>query len=196
MKKIIISFVFTFILLLSNNVNALDCTKPGVEGCSCSTFGIDNCSKMYNSAGEPCDVVNGVCTVAPSGSRRIIEGDDPTTDDSYDNYESSGDVVCGKGWTFNRSIANVTYYMVLLFQVIAPIMLIIFGMIDLFKGITSGKDDTIKKGQATFIKRLVVALLLFFVITIVRMTVSFLSNENIVECFDCFVNGAKSCKQV
>ena len=94
-----------------------------------------------------------------------------STTDGYDNYESSGDVVCGKGWTFNRSIANVTYFMVLLFQIIAPVMLVILGMIDLVKGITSGKEDDMKKGQATFFKRLIIALLLFFVITIVRMIV-------------------------
>ena len=85
--------------------------------------------------------------------------------------------------------------MVLLFQIIAPVMLVILGMIDLVKGITSGKEDDMKKGQATFFKRLIIALLLFFVITIVRMVLNIMSTDSIIDCFDCFVNGAKSCQQ-
>ena len=179
------------------------CTEPGDEGCDCSIFGFQDCSKMFNSDGKACDIVNGVCAVAASGSVRDIEynrpsiSDTPTTayPDGYDNYESDGDVVCGKGWTFNRSIANVTYFMVLVFQIIAPVMLIILGMIDLLKGVTSGKEENMKKGQATFFKRLITALLMFFIITIVRMVLNILSTDSIIDCFDCFVNGAKSCQQ-
>ena len=177
------------------------CTEPGDAGCDCSTFGQSDCTKMFNSDGKACDIVNGVCTVAASGSSRDIEynqPDNPTPDqptDGYDNYEADGDVVCGKGWVFNRSIANVTHYMVLLFQIIAPVMLIILGMIDLLKGIVAGKDDDIKKGQSVFIKRLIIAILLFSVITIVRIVLNLLSNGAIIDCFDCFVNGAKNCTQ-
>ena len=195
MKKIILPLLLVLMLTLSNNVYAVDCKKPGVEGCNCSTFGIQNCNKMYNSDGKPCDVVNGVCAVAPSGSIRVIEGSDPQVD-GYDNYESDGDVMCGNNWTFNRSIANVTYFFTLLFQIFAPILLIIFGMIDLAKGITSGKEDEMKKGQATFVKRLGVALLLFFIVTIVRLVLNLLASDGVIDCFNCFVNGAKSCKQV
>ena len=132
------------------------CTEPGDAGCDCSTFGQSDCTKMFNSDGKACDIVNGVCTVAASGSSRDIEynqPDNPTPDqptDGYDNYEADGDVVCGKGWVFNRSIANVTHYMVLLFQIIAPVMLIILGMIDLLKGIVAGKDDELNRnGEPT-----------------------------------------------
>lgn len=181
----------------------IKCTEPGDEGCDCTAFGQQDCAKMFNSNGEPCDIVEGACNVAKSGSQRYIDyygtntntNTNNTTPDGYDNYESDGDVVCGKGWVFNRSIANVTHYMVLLFQIIAPVMLIILGMIDLMKGIVAGKDDDIKKGQSVFIKRLIIALLLFFVITIVRIVLNLLSNGAIIDCFDCFVNGAKNCTQ-
>ena len=49
----------------------------------------------------------------------------------------------------------------------------------------------IKKGQQTFIKRVISAVIVFFVIQIVQLVVSFISNrdENITRCFNCFVNG-------
>ena len=116
--------------------------------------------------------------------------------EEQDNYDASGDVTCGgsKGLTFNKSIANVVYYFVLVFQILGPVALIIWGMIDIAKGVVAGKDDDIKKGQSAFAKRLTTAIIMFLVITIVRFLLNLLSTDTIIDCFNCFVNGAKSCK--
>lgn len=67
-------------------------------------------------------------------------------------------------------------------------------MMDLAKAVMAQKEDEIKKGQQTFIKRIIAAVIVFFVITIVQMIISFISNDNddITSCFNCFVNG-KNC---
>ena len=113
--------------------------------------------------------------------------------DTQDNYDASGDVTCGNGLTFNKSIANITHYMVIIFQILAPVMLIILGSYDLAKAVSGGNDDAIKKAQSVFFKRLLTAVILFLVITIVRMVIGLLSNDTILSCFDCFVNGANKC---
>ena len=66
-------------------------------------------------------------------------------------------------------------------QVGVPILLIIWGMLDLGKAVMAQKEEEIKKGQNTFIKRLVAAVIVFFVITIVRLVVSLFADNNTSE---------------
>lgn len=84
-------------------------------------------------------------------------------------------------------------------QIAIPILLIIFGMLDLGKAVVASKEDDIKKGQQMFIKRLISAALVFFVIFIVKILVSVLTpdkatdgvqtDETIMTCVDHFLNG-------
>jgi len=52
-------------------------------------------------------------------------------------------------------------------QIGIPILLIIFGMIDLGKAVMAGKEDEIKNAQKLLIKRAISAVAVFFVTTIV-----------------------------
>lgn len=102
---------------------------------------------------------------------------------------------CGDiGLKFSGMLPYVVSMAITIIKIVVPILLIIFGMMDLAKAVMAQKEDEIKKGQQTFIKRIVAAVIVFFVITIVQMIVSFISNDNddITSCFNCFVNG-KNC---
>jgi uncharacterized membrane protein YjgN (DUF898 family) len=104
---------------------------------------------------------------------------------------------CGDiGLSFSGMLPYVISMIILIIKIVVPILLIIFGMIDLAKAVMAQKEDEIKKGQQTFIKRLIAAIIVFFVITIVQMIINFVSNDNddIGSCFKCFVNGeANAC---
>ena len=52
-----------------------------------------------------------------------------------------------------------------------PILLIIFGTIDLAKAVVAGKEDEMKKAQNTFIRRLVYAIAVFLVVTLVSFVI-------------------------
>lgn len=54
-----------------------------------------------------------------------------------------------------------------LLQIGIPIVLIVLGMIDLGKAVIASKEDEIKKAQGMLIKRLIYAIAVFFVTTIV-----------------------------
>lgn len=56
-----------------------------------------------------------------------------------------------------------------LLQIGIPIVLIILGMIDLGKAVIASKEDEIKKAQGMLIKRLIYAIAVFFVVTIVTL---------------------------
>lgn len=90
-------------------------------------------------------------------------------------------------------IANTVHNIVLIIQIVVPILLVVLGMIDLVKSVIAGKEDEIKKSQMTFVKRLIAGALVFFVFVIVKMVVSFVADDrtNMLNCFNCFINGAK-----
>ncbi len=79
-------------------------------------------------------------------------------------------------------------------KIAVPVLLVIFGMLDLGKAVMAQKDDEIKKAQQTFLKRLLAGVLVFFVIAIVQLVFKVVTNgdeENngVWDCFNCFVNG-------
>ena len=72
-----------------------------------------------------------------------------------------------------QSLADMIKYIYLGIQVVVPILLIIFGMIDLGKAITAQKEDEIKKAQAGFLKKLILAVIVFLVFSIVKLVFNF-----------------------
>ena len=92
-------------------------------------------------------------------------------------------------------LPDTVHKIIMLIEIAVPIVLVIFGMLDLFKGITAQKEDEIKKGQQIFVKRLINAAIIFFVIVIVKALIGFVSGndkESIINCANCFINGVKS----
>ena len=60
-----------------------------------------------------------------------------------------------------------------------PFMLILFGMIDLGKAVMSSKEDEMKKAQSTLIKRVIYAVAVFLVITIVTFVMNMVVDANV-----------------
>lgn len=107
------------------------------------------------------------------------------------NISTTATYTCGDlDLSFSGMIPNVVHVIVLIIKIAVPILLIIFGMMDLAKAVMAQKEDEIKKGQQTFIKRLIAAIIVFFIITIVQMVIGFLAGDedSVASCFDCFVN--------
>jgi len=107
-------------------------------------------------------------------------------------------VRCGLVTNIPSKIPELTSMAFDIIQIIVPILLVLMGSIDLFKGITAQKDEDIKKGQRLFIKRLVVAAIIFFVVVVVKFFVSIVadaSSADAIECIDCFMNGVEGCKK-
>jgi len=98
------------------------------------------------------------------------------------------------GVSIDTKIADAVHTIILAIQIAVPVVLVIFGSLDLFKGIIASKEDEIKKGQQTFIKRLIAAAIIFFVVAIVKIIVSLVADDSnkIMPCVNCFLNGTKS----
>lgn len=94
-------------------------------------------------------------------------------------------------------IPELTTFGIRVLEVAVPVLLVIFGSIDLIKAISSGKEDEMKKAQSTLIKRLIAGVLVFFIFVIVKFVISIVAGNGttgILGCLDCFVNNNDSCK--
>ena len=71
-------------------------------------------------------------------------------------------------------------------KIAIPIILIVFGIIDFIKAIFAGNEEQMKKAQKDFIKRIGIAILIFFVPTIVNFILG-LANKvwNFIEPSSC-----------
>lgn len=112
--------------------------------------------------------------------------------ETYNNY-SPATVSCGDGLltSIPNAIPKVVSIAYTIIQIAIPVILVVMGTLDLFKGITAQKEDEMKKGQQMFVKRLIAAALIFFVFVIVKVIISFVADGSsvaIMECAECFIN--------
>ncbi len=108
------------------------------------------------------------------------------------------DVTCA-GITMDSYIPTITSTIYNIVRIGVPLLLIFFGMLDLGKAVMAQKDEDIKKGQQTFVKRLVAAVIVFLVFFIVQIVVNIVAPKqdasnttnggNIMSCVKCFVSG-------
>ena len=119
------------------------------------------------------------------------DGSEITSEEYYDTfittpesiYDPDATITCdqlfgdrkddGEANDVNRDgIASIAYMVDSVLQyvrVIIPILVIILGVIDLAKAVISSKEDEMRKAQLTFIKRLLLGLVVFFVPLIVNV---------------------------
>lgn len=76
------------------------------------------------------------------------------------------------------NIWNVLGYIVTVFKIVIPLMLIILGMVDLGKAVVSSDDKAISKSVSALIKRFIAAVVMFFIPTIVSALFNALSLMN------------------
>lgn len=73
-----------------------------------------------------------------------------------------------------------------------PLALVGMGMLDLGKAVISQKEDDIKKNQGIFVKRLIAAAMVFFVLAIVELLIGLVDSgekENIMTCIHDLISG-------
>ncbi len=90
--------------------------------------------------------------------------------------------------TKTANIWQIIGYVLLVFKIVIPILLIIFGVMDLGKAVIASKDDEIKKATTSLVKRAIAAIVIFLLPTIVTFIIGlvtdFSSNEDISADYD------------
>ena len=75
-----------------------------------------------------------------------------------------------------KTIMHLVREIIKWIQIGIPIILVIFGMLDLGKAVMAGKEDEMKKFQGALIKRVIYAVVVFLVITIVQIVMSLVAD--------------------
>ena len=90
-------------------------------------------------------------------------------------------------------VGNIVHWLYLGIQIIVPLLLIIFGMIELAKAITAQKEDEIKKAQSGLLKKAVVAIVVFLVFSLTKFVFNFAQgNGGAWKCVDSLISGKPS----
>lgn len=106
-------------------------------------------------------------------------------------------VACGgMDLVMDSTIPRLLTLAINIIKIAVPILLIVFGMLDLGKAVMAQKEDEIKKGQQMFIKRLIAAVLVFLVTFIVTLVIKLVApaseNANMWNCVDCLIDYSSS----
>lgn len=74
-----------------------------------------------------------------------------------------------------------------IFKIVIPILILIFGMIDLGKAVIASKDDEIKKAAKSLLMRVIAGLVIFFIPTLIGFVFT------IVDAFNEVNNDYQTC---
>ena len=168
--------------------------------------------QIDGSTMKPSDSGNYVLTTFNDTGIQPGDYPDGTPDEDEENWTGifDGDMDRGSFLDFSRVscgnelirniptiIPRISSSIYNLVMVIVPVLLVIFGMLDLVKGIMSQKEDEMRKGRSAFIKRTIIGLLTFLVVLLTKLLLGLVGGHGnvsrIVGCVDCFVSGVDSC---
>ena len=76
-----------------------------------------------------------------------------------------------------KTIFTILGFGVTAIKIVIPVILIILGMLDMGKAVTSGKDDEIKKQMIVFLKRAIAAIVVFFIPSIVGLIMQIINDQ-------------------
>lgn len=101
----------------------------------------------------------------------------------------------------DNAIPALTTTIVSVVKIVIPIILVILGMVDLGKAVTSNDEKQMKEAQKTLIKRVIYAVLIFFVTSLVQWIFAALvpkgdkaeGNNNAASCISCFISETGDC---
>lgn len=80
-------------------------------------------------------------------------------------------------------VVNLLKNVVTLFQWGIPMVLIIFGLIDLGKAVVAGKEDEMKKAQGALIRRFIYAIAAFLIVTLVTFAMGLVGSTDWEKCW-------------
>lgn len=104
---------------------------------------------------------------------------------------------------FCKNTANIWQivgYVLLIFKIVIPLLLIIFGMVDLGKAVIASKSDEIKKATTSLAMRAVAAVVIFLLPTIISFVMGLITEfrgseaeEDFKICRSCITSPNNDC---
>ena len=113
-------------------------------------------------------------------------------ENGYCNVDNLQYVQCGEAFDIPAYIPRIVSFFINLLKIATPIILVFTSVITLLKSLTANKEDEMAKARGVLVRRLVIAALIFFTITITQFVINKVADEGepekIGSCFNCFIN--------
>lgn len=71
-----------------------------------------------------------------------------------------------------KPFLNIVGYVVIIVKIVVPILLVVFGMLDVGKSVIASKPDEVTKNLKSFAMRCIAAVLIFFIPSIVSVLIN------------------------
>lgn len=91
--------------------------------------------------------------------------------------------LCGDGGSL-QTLVNIMYFALTIIQWVVPVLLILWGTIDLVKSVVAGKEDDIKKNQKTLVRRIISAVIVFLIPAMVSILLGLIGTEGWKACWN------------
>lgn len=86
--------------------------------------------------------------------------------------------------TTMKDVMDLVQLVMKVICILVPIVMIVLGTFDLFKAVTAGKEEDIKKKQKALITRIIAGVLVFLVPTIVSLLTGLMGTEDWKACWN------------
>ena len=183
MKKYLLLLTIFICFISIKNVNAANTYTR-----------IDGGRNYYYCQDGNCNTIS-ADSVTSNGNTITIDGTEYTFDSglTFTNSGQTSSLGDKSPCVKLKSPLKFLGYILLIVKIIIPLLLIVFGIIDLFKAVTGGKDGEITKSLKSFIFRLIGGVAIFFVPTIISFVFSLVDGFDQVEsdynlCQKCILN--------
>lgn len=131
---------------------------------------------------------------------------DSNTEECYKKEESKDEdlddgpvfetISCGGINDIPKPLPSFVRALVTTIKILVPLILIVMGIIDFLKAVISADEKTMNHSPISFIKRLIAAILVFFVISIVQFLFNLIPiNTSVMGCFRCFISSEEYCTE-
>ena len=96
--------------------------------------------------------------------------------------------ICGTTGKDLGPVFGIIGYVIIGIKIVVPILLIVFGMIQMATAVMANDDKKIKEAQKGLISKIIAAVAVFLIITLVTFLMNVIGDESWKECADCLNN--------
>lgn len=111
---------------------------------------------------------------------------------NYCNVDNLMYISCGGAFDIPHEAPQLFSFAVNFLKILTPIILIVVSIISLLKALAASNEDEIKKAQKGLIRKVIAAVMVFFIISIVQFVTMKVADtaekEDISSCLTCFLN--------
>ena len=108
-----------------------------------------------------------------------------TTVYAYNNYDSEyvGDNICNQAGT--QAALNVVSWLLFILKMFIPVVIVIFGSLDMYKAVINGEAEAMKKAGKSLGYRMALGIFIFFLPTLTHTVLGYLLPDDYKTCSKC-----------